>query len=260
MRKSRVGAAFIALLGGFLGLHKFYLRDPGAGFLYVFLMIVTARIFPVSMLLGFFDAIKLFSMTDEKFDQKYNNVSSSFRTRAERRMTRKDEIAQRKIVNERERYHYTAKTKRVRDNPFKRSGDLKYKDYDLEEAVEDYKKALDITPEDAEINFNMAAVYSLLEKKELSFYHLEKAISLGFSPEKINTLDDLAFLRIQPEFESFKNNGFKLQGPKGIEMPKVDMIQGDLLLSQLNKLKDLRTRGLLSPKEFEYEKEKLLRK
>jgi len=262
MKKSRVAAAFIALIGGSFGLHKFYLKDPGAGIFYIILMFMTARLFPVTMLLGFIDAIKMFSMSDEDFDMKYNTPKSRrFRDRRRRRREPVVERRERTMSNERERYHYNTKKKRKRDNPFKRSADKKYQEFDLEEAIEDYQKALDISPEDSDIHFNMAAVYSLLEKKGEAFKSLETAINFGYKNiDNIGTLDDLAYLRIQPEFELFKNNGYKLSQRKTLEAPKKDLLQDDLLLSQLNKLKDLRSRGLLSPKEFEYEKEKLLRK
>lgn len=262
MKKSRVAAAFLALFGGSIGLHKFYLRDPGAGIFYLALLFMTARFFPVTMLLGFIDAIKLFSMSEGEFDEKYNGerILGSRRRRAmEKRVSPSDKS--RDFSHERKKYQMKHSPRRKRDNPFKRSAQKKYEEYDLEEAIEDYTLALEIEPDNPNIHFNMAAIYSLLEKKESAFNHLEKAVENGFKNiNKINTFDDLAFIRIQPEFETFKNNGYKYQQPAGIEAPKENLLDDDLLLSQLNKLKDLREKGLLSPKEFEYEKEKLLRK
>ena len=76
---------------------------------------------------------------------------------------------------------------------------------------------------------------------------------------KVLEIDDFAFLRIQEDFEAFKEAGFKQEKAKSLEPPKDDLLQDDLLLSQLNKLKNLREKGLLSEKEFLYEKEKLLK-
>lgn len=266
MEKSRVAAAFMALFVGGFGVHKFYLRDPGAGIFYIILMFMTARLFPVSMLLGVLDAIRLFSKSDEQFDNKYNKKGSSRspRTRTRTRTRGKEAPSQRtrEIKLERERYHYSQSGKKLRDNPFKRSGDKKYKEYDLEDALVDYDNALEINPDDEEIHFNLAAIYSLMENKDKSFFHLEKAVSLGFKDSQaIQTIDELAFLRIQPEFELFQANGYKREIKPALEAPKEeDLLQDDVLLSQLNKLKDLRSRGLLSQKEFNYEKEKLFRK
>ena len=265
MEKSRIAAAFLALFGGTIGMHKFYLRDPGGGIFYIVLMFMTARwfFFPVSMMLGIFDAIRFFSMSDTKFDAKYNKGIQQSRTR-NRNIKRRSPSQTRKksdIGMVRDRYEYNQSQSKVRDNPFKKSGDKKYKEFDLEEAIQDYKNALEINANDYDIHFNMAAVYSLLERKEESYHHIEQAVKLGLKDKsKIETIDDLAYLRIQKEFDSFKNNGYHRTKQNTIEAPKEDLFQDDVLLSQLNKLKDLRLRGLLSEKEFVYEKEKLLRK
>ncbi len=259
MEKSRIAAAFLALFAGSIGLHKFYLRDTGAGIFYIVLMFMTSRFFPVSTMLGLFDAIHLFSMSEETFDRKYNK--NIIRQESSRKPYPSQNRRRRDMKMGRERYDYKKNTGKRRDNPFKRSAEKKYKEYDLEDALEDYNHALEITPEDKEIHFNLAAIHSLLENKEKSFNHLEEAVRLGFSDKKkILSLDDLAYLRIQEEFEAFKNNGFSSKETKGIEAPGSDLLQDDLLLSQLKKLKDLRSRGLLSQKEFNYEKEKLFRK
>lgn len=261
MERSRVTAAFIALFGGFIGLHKFYLRNPGGGIFYIILLFMTARYIPIfTAVLGLIDAIRLLSMSDEQFDRKFNKRKRGRRTPG-RKSYPSQSRSQRDLKMDREYYQYKKSIAKKRDNPFKRSGEKKYKEYDLEGAIDDYNNALEITPDDKDIHFNMAAVYSLMENKEKSFYHLEEAVKLGFKDkDKIMSLDDLAFLRIQDEFEEFKNNGFTREVPKQKALPAEDLLQDDVLLSQLNKLKDLRSRGLLSQKEFNYEKEKLFRK
>ncbi|MBT8191746.1 MAG: NINE protein [Saprospiraceae bacterium] len=258
MERSRVAAAFIALIGGSIGLHKFYLKDPGGGIFYIILMFMTARFFPLTALLGIIDAIKLFSMSDEQFDRKYNRRRQKNRRRKSYPSQSRD---RRDLKMDREYYQYKQTVAKKRDNPFKKSGEKKYKEYDLEGAIDDFKNALEISPDNIDIHFNMAAVYSLMEKKDLSFFHLEEAVKLGFKDkDKIMTLDDLAYLRIQEEFEEFKNNGYSREAKEQKALPAENLLQDDVLLSQLNKLKDLRSRGLLSQKEFNYEKEKLFRK
>ena len=67
--------------------------------------------------------------------------------------------------------------------------------------------ALKIDPKDVALHFNIAAAYSLTEDKDKGFYHLSEAVKYGFKDfEKITSHDDLAYLRIQPEFEEFKAN------------------------------------------------------
>ena len=69
--------------------------------------------------------------------------------------------------------------------------------------AEDFKKGLDIEPNDIALNFNIACAYSLTENKNLAFQHLAKAVNLGFNDyERILTHDDLAFVRIQNDRRS----------------------------------------------------------
>ena len=121
--KSKTTAAFLALFGGIFGIHKFYLSDPGGGVFFLFLFFMTSKFFPVSMFLGVFDAFRLFSMTQEQFDNKYNRAA----VRRGRRGGRKEPLSQR----ERRRAAESAKPKRrkVRSNPYKTSGIKKIQNY-----------------------------------------------------------------------------------------------------------------------------------
>ena len=157
-----------------------------------------------------------------------------------------------------------------KSNPFKKSGITKYKDFDLDGAIADFEQGLAISEGDVALHWNIAAAYSLTEQKDKAFFHLNRAVELGFNDfEKIQTHDDLAFLRIQPEFEDFKANGYKLdakQARQSRESKRIDAseqtenLTDDILLSQLNKLAELRKKGLLSEQEFVTERKKLLRR
>jgi len=257
MRKSKATAALLALIGGVIGMHKFYLNDPGSGIFYTILSIVTSNIFfmPVGALLGVLDAIRLFSMSTAQFDAKYNKGqasrsrsnqrrSRSNRGRADRRENRGQ--ASREVKAQRARYQNEKTTKSRRANPFRKSADQKFKEYDLEGALEDYDKAADISTPDKTVYFNKACIYSLLEKPNKSLENLEMAMDMGYKDvDKIKTIDELAYLRIQPEYEAFIQNGYKrAEVIKAVKPPKDDLLQDDVLLSQLNKLKELRSRGL----------------
>lgn len=283
--KDKNKAARLAFFLGIFGAHKFYLRDSGGGIFYLMLFMLGIRLIklPISLILGVIDGFILISMSDEKFDKKYNSGSRSRERKRYRGVEYSEEIRE----NERRRYEPPGqppierrtkpRKKVVRDNPFKRSGIKKYKDFELEEAIEDFKKGLELEPEDISLHFNLACAYSLTEKANLSYEHLSKSVSYGFKDfEKIKNHDDLAFLRIQPEFHAFEQNGYQLvlnipieekseeqavqneetkQNPIAEEEPLND----DILLSQLNKLDELRKRGLISDREFQMEKRKLLR-
>ena len=55
------------LIMGCFGFHKFYLRQPGYGILYVLL-----SLFVISGLLALINFIQLISMSENKFNAKYN--------------------------------------------------------------------------------------------------------------------------------------------------------------------------------------------
>lgn len=153
-------------------------------------------------------------------------------------------------------------TPKPKNNPFKKSGIEKYKDYDYDGAIEDFEKALQINPKDVAVHFNLACAYSLTENKDKAFEHLDKAVQLGFSDfEKIKEHDALAYLRIQDEFDAFEQNGFR----KGKEMTSgggnapLSPAENQNLLEQLKKLAELREQGLLTEEEFVAQKKRLLR-
>lgn len=150
-------------------------------------------------------------------------------------------------------------------NPYKVSGIKKYKEFDLEGAIEDFNKGLEIQPQDISLHFNLACAYSLTEQVDKAYAHLDRAVALGFTDfDKIKTHDDLAFVRIQDRFEEFRKNGYRLElppvePPVVPEVPAKDPPADDILLAQLKRLAELRDRGLLSEQEFIIEKKKLTR-
>jgi hypothetical protein len=90
-------------------------------------------------------------------------------------------------------------------NKFKKEGIRKLDEFELEDAIVSFNKALDIEPENAEVHFYLACIHSLMEKKELGFFHLEKSIEYHLvNRTEILKNDYLAYLRIQPEFEEFR--------------------------------------------------------
>jgi TM2 domain-containing membrane protein YozV len=259
--KNKFAAAVLAIFFGVFGAHKFYLRDPGAGIFYIMLTMMTSVLkFPLGAILGFIDGLRYLMMSQKEFDKKFN--SKYFKSR-QRKYQRKKTLQH--------EYYETKKTKNktkrsVRNNPFKKSGIKKYKDYDIQEAILDFEKGIKLEPHDISLHFNMASAYSLLENKEAAYKYLAKAVELGFKDfDKIETHDDLAFLRIQDDFDGFRKSGFRnVNGTQSNQtgQKQTSTQQGepmdDVLLSQLNRLMELRKKGVLTENEYLVERKKIL--
>lgn len=281
MKEKNVAGILALFLGGF-GVHRFYLNQTGLGVFYLLFCW-----FPVMWIVGLIDAISFFSMDDEAFDRKYNydpstNRDTDFKRRdknyRERRNRRPQERQRSRNYNER-RSNYrkptpppAPKTPVRKNNPYKVSGVKKYKDFDYDGAIEDFEQALKIAPKDIATHFNIACAYSLNEDADKAFFHLDKAVTLGFTDfKRIREHDALAYLRIQPPFEDFEKKGFRLENPLSYtetpetENKKSEEITPDLLsqepnlLDQLQRLGELRDKGLLTEAEFTSQKKKLLR-
>lgn len=284
---NRIIAGLLAFVGGTFGIHRFYLNDPGGGIFYIVLFFITMKFFPVTMILGIIEALRLFNMDPDDFDKKYNqgkipdrerrwrqNTRSEYRrkrsTSREPMDARRRPSSSRRNSNQRpssSTRYVKKKTSIPRRNPFKTSAMDKYKEFELDEAIVDFNKALKIAEKDPEIHFHLAAAYSLTEQKEKAFKHLDLAVKYGLNKkEKIDSYEDLAFVRIQEEYDAFKDNGYRINAPKSTpkkaeEAPKKEVesvLDDDILLSQLNKLAELRKKGLISEEEFMIEKEKLI--
>ena len=241
-------AILLAVVFGSFGAHKFYLRNPGQGVFYVILTMMTLRVFSFSIatVLSWFDALNLLMMDERAFDRKYNWQQMN------RRYQKPDDKRRGRRVTRKAEEPKPTRRSKSRSNAFKKSGIKKLQDFEVNEAIEDLIQAQKISPEDPEIHFNLACAYSLTEKTQMSLSHLSDAVAFGFKKKDlIHSHDALAFLRIQPEFESFVKNEYKYH-PSRISKPKEDD-----LLEKLNKLKELKEKGLLSQEEFATEVKKL---
>ena len=267
-RKDKYIAALLAFFVGTLGVHRFYLREPGMGIVYLILTwfpIPAIRV-PLSMILSFVDAFRYLTMDQRDFDRKYNQpyVRKTYGPPNRRRPRYRSRAEyQRNVQGKRPvRKQRRAPSRRPmpKYNPYKKQGIKKFNDYDLEGAIEEFTNGLKVSPKDVALHFNLACAYSLSEMKDKAFHHLSKATEFGFKDhQKIHHHDALAFIRIQKEFETFVNNGYSLKEGEKEPVKKKIKIEGDPLLSQLKKLKELREKGAISEQEFLDEKKKLMK-
>jgi tetratricopeptide (TPR) repeat protein len=230
--------------------------------------------------LSLIDAIVFFSQDKDAFDLKYNkNFYKAVRkekpdfdrNRAEREQRKDQRQADRTQPSTSRNTQSRTAPRRPRHNPYKASGIEKYKEYDYDGAIDDFVKALEIDDRDIATHFNVACAYSLNEEVQQAFYHLDRAVALGFNDfGKIKEHDAFAFLRIQPEFEPFEENKFQLKAStmtseatappvENTELVEEELQLPNDLLEQLNKLNELKNKGLLTEEEFTVQKSKLLR-
>jgi tetratricopeptide (TPR) repeat protein len=274
MKKKNV-AGFLALVFGFLGVHRFYLGQRFFGILHMvlafFAILITAEenvpMVLAPALLGLVDAVLFFAMPKEDFDRRYNKD--------------KDRQWYGRHYQNTDRFPAPSRRRRVHPSEFeivKRRGIQNFRDYQFESAAEDFEQALSLEPENAAIHYNLAATYSMLEDEQLAFQHLEEAVQYGFDQvEKIHNHDALAFLRSRPAFQAFVDNGYRLpvlglEAPEESEELELKAARpspvakdaapppSDKLLEQIVELGKLRDRGILTDEEFAQQKEKLLMK
>lgn len=272
MKDKNVAGILALFLGGF-GVHRFYLGQVGLGFFYLIFFW-----FPLMWIISLIDAIVFFSTDKDHFDTKYNKKFIEVTRRAqpdfEREKPHYDRNMRRSDRREyRETRRPTNAPSRQDNTELKNSGIRKFRDYDYDGAIEDFQKALAMDARDVAVHFNLACAYSLNEQPEQGFFHLDRAVELGFNDfKRIKEHDALAYLRIQPAFEEFEKNGFQLQKqPEKVvattpeikvalpeEAETVLELGGGDLLEQLKRLGDYREKGLLTEEEFAAQKKKLL--
>jgi len=267
--KDKNVAALLALFGGGLGIHRFYLGQVGMGILYIFL-------FWISWIVGVIDFFVFLAMDQREFDFKYNRdyIRNDYlrgdtdfdrrRNRSQRpsyRDQRREQYQERRTPPTPKRETRTTPPPPKRTNPYKMSGIRKYKDYDFEGAIEDFRKALGDDAKDVAVHFNIACAYSIMEDADQAFYHLDEAVKHGFVDfNRIHEHDALAYIRIHEDYETFVKRGYQLEEKQEASKSEVpDILKNPDLLVQLKQLGELREKGLLTEEEFQTQKKRILR-
>lgn len=257
--KKKSTAATLALILGVFGVHRFYLGERFKGMVYLALfgisMIATVEegapfiFFPA--ILGLIDSVLFFVKPKEEFDQKYNKkyLEDDYPPRRRRQNRRVEEPRRRRIPVE-------------SMNTFKESGMRKFDEYDIVGAITDFRKSLNADFKDSKVHFLMACCYSINEEPEKSLFHLDKAVDFGFIDfDIIHNSDSLAFLRTHNRFEEFVKNSYQI--PRYLpqdEDEQLDQMSDEKasdLLDQIAELGKLYEKGVLTPEEFQKQKQKL---
>ena len=252
--KRKSVATVLAFFFGIFGTHRFYLGQRSLGVLYLLgfffsLAIIISGGPPLIIapaILAFIDSILLLAMPQEEFDAKYNRLA------------------------------YPAASVRqppqARSASFSRKAAIQYyREGNFQRAAQAFERALELSPGDPTLHFNLACTYSMLEDPGPAFFHLEQAVASGFSNrDKIFDHPALGFLHSLPEMDDFIQHGFRVvqkEYPETLELPSLsgkeegaasDEVPLDLL-SKIEELAKLRDRGMLTEEEFQSQKSKWLR-
>lgn len=284
--KNKNVAGILAFTTGMLGVHRFYLGQKGLGVLYFlatfFGIMITAAsdgdapFILAPLAVAFIDSILFFVMHTEEFDKKYNIETEGSTRRGQSSRFRTEGYVKTKYATSRR-----PSARKAVDDPHKRMGIERFRDFDYLGAIESFQKSLNQNYESASTHFNLACAYSMLELPKDAFFHLEKAVEFGFDAfQKISSHQALAYLRTHPDFDTFVKNDYKVIS--ALPQPKLDLANletaeeepieklelkdpeplpssTDNLLDQLLALGELKEKGLLTAEEFNAQKQKLLR-
>jgi len=260
--KNKYVAASLALTLGIYGAHRFYLGQRMKGVLHFLLGMFSIAILieegaPLIILpaiIAVLDAVLLFVMPKEEFDDKYNY---------RRKFYQADHYEQRPASRKFRRNKKETYTPNKSDDTYKRTGIAKYNNHDYEGAIEDFKRSLKNKYEDPSVHFNLACCYSICEETMMSLFHLDKAIEFGFVDfDKIHSHNSLSFLRTTYQFEDFVDNSYQL--PRKFEQVEEELeknpegLELENLVEQIKRLGELRDKGILTEEEFQNQKKKLL--
>jgi TM2 domain-containing membrane protein YozV len=279
--KNKVTAAILAFFLGGFGVHRFYLGQVGKGVLYLLFCWT-----PIPWIIAFIDSIVFLATSEKSFNFKYNQdyihqlypspqaaptvVIHQHGYQASRQgfsqsippaqNQRQQEYQRRQQANQHNKttQQQPKRAARPKIDPFQKSGNEKYSEYDFDGAIRDYLRSLNVRAHNPKVHFNLACLYSVMEQTDSAFFHLEKAVAQGYyNFDKIQTHDHLAFIRSQqPTFDNFVANGYKTGVAKKESEEKLALDED--LITQLERLAKMQEAGLLTEEEFQSQKVKIL--
>lgn len=262
--RKRKGVAFLLGLPpmGVFGMHRFYLGQRGRAMAHFVLAIIAIfatiqegdgyQILIVLGIIGMLDALLMLAMPKADFDYKYNRLKGKA---AKKQAAQASQKHQQKTLSR--------TPERKMGDPAIVRGIEHYKNERYKEAIREFMNAIAEDPKSSAAHFNLACCYSILQDAKSSYQHLAKAVELGFDDrDRILEHEALTFLRNQPDFDSFRINGFRVveQLPPA---PEHDLLEqfgryNAETIDRLELLGEKLERGELSRDEFELEKKKIL--
>lgn len=130
---------------------------------------------------------------------------------------------------------------------------------DLNKYLATLQQSLSEDSTNPETHFELACFYSLIQDKDKCFEHLNKSVVYGYKNLKnIEKEPDLKWIRHQDEFKAFKANGYKTAPVSTNTVVKIN--SKDNYIEELRELGKLKDEGIITEKEFQELKEKILKR
>ncbi|MCP9234956.1 NINE protein [Lewinella sp. JB7] len=258
--KNKTTAGILALFFGGLGVHRFYLGQPGKGFLYL-IFIWTF----IPTIISLIDGIVFLTQSEEAFNLKYNrDYVMQQQYQQQPHIVINNHVGQPQSVPA-PPPEAKEEARVPKKDPFQLSADKAYEEYDFEGAIRDYRRSLNVDPRQPEVHFKLACLHSIHENTDTALFHLNKAIENGFYDfDELDRHDHLSFLRSTPQYFAFKSNSYRLPGneapsPDPVTPPEETLELSDDLITRIERLAQLKEDGILSEDAFKREKAKILR-
>jgi len=264
--KSKIVAGFLALFLGMWGAHRFYLGKKFLGILnfaaFFILMIMTVEeggpyIAPLAVL-AFVEAVLFFVMPQSEFDAKYNSGPQLSR-KQRKQMARQQQQQQQQAYG---RQPEPVRDRKSRGAYLIKNGFIAFRSGEYMQARKYFEDALQYDYNDPQTHFMLACCHSVNHDSKQAYFHLASSVDFGFQEfEEVYANEALSWLRSQPEFEAFVQNGYRV--PNLIEAPKQDLLETKsyydaTVLDKIADLGELLERGVITREDFESQKRGLL--
>jgi len=127
---------------------------------------------------------------------------------------------------------------------------------DLNKYLSSLQTSLSKDSSNPQTHFELACFYSLIEDRDNAYKHLSEAINYNYKKlETIKTEPDLKWLRGQNDFKEFVANGYKF---KATAIPEISNASTNNYIEELKELAKLKDEGIITEKEFNELKTKIL--
>ncbi len=258
--KSKHVAAVLAFFFGLWGVHRLYLGRRFWGIFnfaafFIALLITIEEGFPWFLvalaILAFVEGLLLAVMPHSEFDEKYNSGVPS--SRKERKAMK---------AEEKRRQPEPAQARKARGNYIIKDGFIAYRSGQYDQARKFFEDALQYDYNDPQTHFMLACCHALNKDAKQAYFHLASSVDFGFQEfEEIYHNEALTWLREQPDFDAFVQNGYRQVSYLG--SPKPDLLESKsyydaTILDRIADLGELLERGVITRDDFDSQKKSLL--